>query len=143
MQPWIHYLPLKPDFSNVVEIMEFISSEERVRNVISAARKLLVEAGSYSYRKFVETFLSTEIEDYPQLNQSPSVTIDEDLRSQLDVEAAKIAVTTYFSNTSTLGLLRELYSHTPPKGILLYRELNALEVVPEVFTESWLAVSHA
>lgn len=141
MQPWIHYLPLKSDFSNVVEIMDFISSEERVRAVISAARKLLVESHSYSYRTFVQAFLTKEIESYHELNQSPSVTIDMDFRSQADFDAAKIAITTYFSETGIIRLLRDLFSPKPPSSMVLYRELNALELLPEVFTESWMPVS--
>lgn len=141
MKPWVHYVPLASDFSNLDEIFEFISRDERVIRVVDAARKLLVESGKYSYRSFVQAFLFKELANYTDMDTNPSSMIDKDLQSQLDVGAVQRAVKMHFRNTNLLKLFGEFFGTRPAEAARLYRELTALEVVPEIFTESWSALS--
>lgn len=56
LRPHEHYLPLQKDFSNLDEILNMLSSENLMREMIARARKDLIESGKYSYSTFIRKF---------------------------------------------------------------------------------------
>ncbi|RPH37073.1 MAG: hypothetical protein EHM90_00330 [Chloroflexi bacterium] len=53
-----HYLPLKPDFSNLAELLEVVASGEDHRDMADQAHADLVASGRHEYAAFVRTVLS-------------------------------------------------------------------------------------
>ena len=53
IEPGRHYIPLKPDFSNLAEVFEATLDRDRVRAMIAATRRDLVEAPRYRYSTLV------------------------------------------------------------------------------------------
>ena len=56
MEPGVHYLPLRKDFSNLDEVIERFRDPAERERITSAARRDLIDSGAYSYRRFVEGF---------------------------------------------------------------------------------------
>lgn len=56
MQPMVHYIPLKKDFSNFDEAIQLFRKAEVRRDLTQNAYGDLVESRRYSYQKFVENF---------------------------------------------------------------------------------------
>lgn len=52
-----HYLPLKPDFSNIEEVLKMVKEDNRREKIVLEAYKDIVESGRYSYRQFVQYVL--------------------------------------------------------------------------------------
>ena len=56
MQPMVHYIPLKKDFSNFDMVLRLFKDEALRRELVDNAYRDLIASGEYSYRRFVETF---------------------------------------------------------------------------------------
>ncbi len=52
-----HYIPLKPDFSNLDDVLETVRRDDRRRAIVQRAYEDVVASGQYSYRRFVEEVL--------------------------------------------------------------------------------------
>ena len=56
MQPMVHYIPLKKDFSNFDEVIRLFKDTQIRRELTENAYRDLIASGQYSYQKFVEDF---------------------------------------------------------------------------------------
>ncbi len=56
MQPWVHYIPLAKDFSNMDEVVEKLRDKNFLRSITKTAYEDLVASGRYSYRSFIREF---------------------------------------------------------------------------------------
>jgi hypothetical protein len=56
MQPMVHYIPLKKDFSNFDDVLRMFRDEALRRELTENAYRDLIASGRYSYRRFVEGF---------------------------------------------------------------------------------------
>lgn len=54
--PWVHYIPLAKDFSNMDTVTEKLRDEKFLRAMTQTAYGDLVSSGRYSYRSFVREF---------------------------------------------------------------------------------------
>lgn len=52
-KPWVHYVPLKKDFSNIEEVLAFLKDIKACEEIISNAYQDIVLSGHYTYRMFV------------------------------------------------------------------------------------------
>lgn len=52
--PWVHYIPLKRDFSNFDEVFAAMANRDRVRDMIAATQQDLVTSPKFRYRTMVE-----------------------------------------------------------------------------------------
>jgi hypothetical protein len=55
LEPWRDYLPLEADLSNVPEIIEAMRDLERCQEIVTNARKSLVDSGVFDYARLVKT----------------------------------------------------------------------------------------
>ena len=53
VQPWIHYIPLKKDFSNADEVLGVLADEPFLRRMVERAYADVIGSGRYTYRQFV------------------------------------------------------------------------------------------
>lgn len=67
-KPWVHYVPLKKDFSNIDDVLTFLKNVEACEQIISTAYNDIVLSGNYTYRKFV-SHIRNEIVD--SIGKSP------------------------------------------------------------------------
>lgn len=56
MDPMIHYIPLKKDFSNIDQVLEMFRDDAFRQTIAENARRDLVDSGRYTYRQFVKSF---------------------------------------------------------------------------------------
>ena len=56
IEPMVHYIPLKKDFSNFDEVMKMCRDEGLRRSLTDNAYRDLIASGKYSYRAFMEKF---------------------------------------------------------------------------------------
>lgn len=56
VQPWVHYLPLQKDFSNLAEVVEKLRDERFMRAMIETTYRDVVASGRYAPQTFVEEF---------------------------------------------------------------------------------------
>jgi hypothetical protein len=53
IQPWVHYIPLKKDFSNVDEVLKRLFDDSFLEELTNRAYHDIVQSGKYSYREFI------------------------------------------------------------------------------------------
>ena len=53
LQPMVHYVPLKKDFSNFDDVVELISDPAGCEQIVENAHRDLIRSGRYSYESFV------------------------------------------------------------------------------------------
>jgi len=56
LQPWVHYIPLEKDFSNMDQVVEKLRDLEYLQTITQRAYTDLVASGHYSYRRFIQEF---------------------------------------------------------------------------------------
>lgn len=56
LKPWVHYLPLKKDFSNIEEIMKASKDSSLCQEIIENAYHDLIISQKYTYREFIAEF---------------------------------------------------------------------------------------
>jgi hypothetical protein len=56
VEPWIHYVPLEKDFSNVDEVVDAVRDRRLLEQLAGRAHEDLVASGKYSLRRFVREF---------------------------------------------------------------------------------------
>jgi hypothetical protein len=64
VEPWIHYIPLKKDGSNLDEVFAILDDGSTVDAMTKRAHEDIICSGEYSYRKFVariDNWLTTEV----------------------------------------------------------------------------------
>jgi hypothetical protein len=54
MEPMVHYIPLRKDFSNLDEVIALIRDDDAVREIAENAYRDLIASGEWSYARFVE-----------------------------------------------------------------------------------------
>jgi len=56
LQPWLHYIPLKKDFSNFDEVLRAFGNDDTRRTITDNAYRDLIASGRWSYERFVADF---------------------------------------------------------------------------------------
>ncbi len=56
-KPWIHYIPLKADFSNIDEVLEALKNVENCQAIVDKAFEDIALSGKYTYKKFVSEII--------------------------------------------------------------------------------------
>lgn len=56
MQPMVHYIPLKKDFSNFSDVLNILKDDASCHDIIENAYRDLIGSGRYSYKMFIEGF---------------------------------------------------------------------------------------
>jgi len=64
-----HYLPLKKDFSNFSEVIRGFRDESLLEALVHKAYRDFIAQGTYSYRRFIETFAA----DLAQAGFDPAI----------------------------------------------------------------------
>ncbi len=54
LQPMVHYLPLKKDFSNFNEVIKMFKDEDLRRKLTANAYRDLISSGKYAYKKLID-----------------------------------------------------------------------------------------
>ena len=58
LKAWVHYIPLKKDYSNLKKVIKLVSDDKIIKKITDKAYKDVVQSGNYTYEKFVEFVLS-------------------------------------------------------------------------------------
>jgi hypothetical protein len=53
IQPWIHYIPLKKDFSNVSIVLTFLNDYTRMEEMINKAYDDIIISGKYHFKNYI------------------------------------------------------------------------------------------
>lgn len=56
VEPHVHYIPLKKDFSNVDEVLAMLDDDALLEAMTQRAYRDVIESGRYSYRRFIGEF---------------------------------------------------------------------------------------
>jgi len=65
LEPWVHYLPLNHDFSNVQDVVLAMRDSERCQEVTNNSQKQLIDSGKFSYRRLVDDAVNGLLADSP------------------------------------------------------------------------------
>jgi hypothetical protein len=63
MQPMVHYIPLKKDFSNLGDAIRMFKDQKLRSGLTENAYRDLIASGRYSYRKFIEESFDPSVPD--------------------------------------------------------------------------------
>jgi hypothetical protein len=87
-EPWVDYLPLDSNLSNLSEIFSAMRDVDQCREVASHANATLIQSGAYSYSEFVRRLVKTTLNVNLDANLSSSISDnDEELFSGLEFSA--------------------------------------------------------
>lgn len=53
LKPWVHFIPLKKDFSNWSEVVDLIQNDEFLNKIAKSAHQDIIASGKWSYSKFI------------------------------------------------------------------------------------------
>ncbi|WP_342721458.1 hypothetical protein [Acidovorax sp. FHTAMBA] len=56
LQPWVHYIPLRKDFSNVDDVIAAVSDDSLLDRLTAQAYLDVVQSGRYTYQKFIAEY---------------------------------------------------------------------------------------
>lgn len=63
LKPWVHYIPVKYDLSNIGEVLDIIKTHKDLReHIVNNAWQDIVESGKYNYRTYIPWLLNTALE---------------------------------------------------------------------------------
>lgn len=65
VQPWVHYIPLAKDFSNMEEVARCLRDLPFLRKLTDRAHRDLIASGLYSHRRFISRFDEILAEEQP------------------------------------------------------------------------------
>lgn len=54
LEPGVHYIPLKSDFSNIDQVFETMLDLDRCEEIVNASQDLLLRSGKFTYKAFVK-----------------------------------------------------------------------------------------
>jgi hypothetical protein len=66
LQPWVHYVPVRKDHSNLQEVARVIKDSDRASPIIERAHRDVIASGRYDYEQFVgelDAAIEAAIED--------------------------------------------------------------------------------
>lgn len=87
LQPMVHYVPLKKDFSNLDEVIRLIRDDDACREIATNAYRDLIASGEFSYARFVAG-------------------VDETLRAPMSADRAEPVPARTVQEALALGLTR-------------------------------------
>lgn len=64
LRPWTHYIPVKPDMSNVADVLEIIRKDKLREELVEAAWTDIVASGKYTYPVFVSSVLGEALKNH-------------------------------------------------------------------------------
>jgi hypothetical protein len=134
LRPWVHYLPLMPDFSNVEEILIFMRDQEKCATIIAAAQSELIDSGKYTYDSFLAQF---QIDAGLGANTSPGKVTDLDLGFASETALFPDIIEFFSTNVAK----RRASSLERDKLRRIYSELTKFESIPETFFQPWVPAS--
>lgn len=138
LTPWVHYIPLESNFSNVEEVFSFAAQTELVEGMIEATRNLLVNSGAYSYRSFVQGFYRHELGPFQPDASGVASQVDLDastgMHSKKDLEQVK----DYFEKVNPLSRAR--FGQQGNEAEAAYAGLMKHEILPESLITDWVGL---
>lgn len=109
LQPGRHYISLKPDFSNINEVLELIRADTIREQIVEQAYQDIVESGRYTNRSFVKQILQQCL--ITKSSEPTKAEIEWFHRNHLDEKIGWVKVRTYFTaRQSLIQCLRRNYS---------------------------------
>lgn len=59
LRPWAHYIPVKPDFSDIEQVLDIVERDDRREEIVANAWRDIVASGRYTFRSFVTYVMET------------------------------------------------------------------------------------
>lgn len=56
LEPWVHYIPLSEDFSNIDEVFQLMRDLDRCSEMVKASQELLLDSKAFTYSAFIKNF---------------------------------------------------------------------------------------
>lgn len=60
--PWVHYIPLKKDFSNIKQVVEILQNDEELQKYSDRAYNDIIVKGEYTYQSFIQNIFDKEVD---------------------------------------------------------------------------------
>jgi hypothetical protein len=61
LEPWVHYIPIRHDFSNIEEVFSAMKDGYLVEKIVENCYNTLIANGNYSYQTFVRELIQREV----------------------------------------------------------------------------------
>jgi hypothetical protein len=87
MEPMVHYIPLKKDFSNLGEVIALIRDDAVCREIAETAYRDLIASGRYGYERFVAGV--DETLDAAGVGGPPGVAVERDVARALALRSKR------------------------------------------------------
>jgi hypothetical protein len=65
LQPWLHYIPVESDYSNIDDVLKAVTNQDLVKRIADRAYEDLVASGRWTYAAFVRDIEVSIIEAVP------------------------------------------------------------------------------
>jgi hypothetical protein len=108
LEPWVHYVPLEEDFSNLEEVVEAIRDVGRAQEIADACYEALVASGRFTYARFAEDVAAPYLGDTSKASAADSaVRVTDGLTETLMELPRRTGVESYEMIRQMLDIIRE------------------------------------
>jgi hypothetical protein len=113
LQPHIHYIELKNDFSNVDEVIELVQKDKVRHDIVERSYRDVVLSGQYTYKAFVQFIIRKTIGEEKTYSKEFFTVIKAYLLFNISY------LDDLFSNTLIAGneMINKIFNITPPDSI--------------------------
>jgi hypothetical protein len=114
LQPMVHYIPLRKDFSNLDEVLMLFRDPQVRRELTQNAHRDLIASGRYSYERFIERFDEDliEAEITPEVSASDAAIVERAVDHARRRRAVKVQLRWISQITVVMYVLLNLFKLT-------------------------------
>lgn len=99
LEPYVHYLPLERDLSNIEEVFELMRDQDRVTQIIAACYEALVAPDTFEYK----TFAARVLDEIDAFTDRVAQTVEEREESHRHLNAYRRRIESYERIEDSLG----------------------------------------
>ena len=90
LKPYLHYIPLKKDFSNLEEVLSRLQDDSFLKELADKAFQDILLSGKYNYKQFIHQFDTLVAQHNIQSKQVSTLSIQQAFEVALSVDRLKI-----------------------------------------------------
>ena len=90
LKPYLHYIPLKKDFSNLEEVLSRLQDDSFLKELADKAFQDILLSGKYNYKQFIHQFDTLVAQHNIQSKQVSTLSIQQAFAVALSVDRLKI-----------------------------------------------------
>lgn len=89
LKPWLHYIPLKKDFSNIDQVLDYLKDDEKLQKMADQTFDEIALNNDCSFRSFISKFDNVVSEEFSKRNKTRTLNTMSRLRFKFYSKAVR------------------------------------------------------